>query len=325
MFHLIEPELGRISGGLRYNWAVVAAAEGQLVRHSLAGGWPEPSDQNIVDLVYLIDSVDGPVVLDGLIGCSLPTPVRAKVPILQLVHALAQTPEATRRERTCLQAADAVVVTSHFAANQLLNRYGVRAIVAPPGVEKRPLAAGGNGGNLISVGALEPNKNQVFIAEVLELLATRGVSNWHCTFAGPLHDAEYAHQLGTTLARLPEDTTTVTGGLGETQLAALYHQADLLVFPSRAETFGLVVREATAAGIPAFVTAGTGSQEALGAGQALPLDAELWADALEQWLTDVQYRRRLQTLARTARQHLSYGWLATANTILEVLRAVSAD
>lgn len=323
MFHLIEPDLGRISGGLRYNWAVVDAANGQLARHTLAGGWPEPSDQDIADLVHLIESVDGPVVLDGLIGCSLPTPVRAKVPILQLVHALAQTPEATGREQACLQAADAVVVTSHFAADELLNQHGVRAIVAPPGVAERPMAAGGNGGNLISVGAVEPNKNQVFIAEVLEELAARGVSGWHCTFAGPLNDAAYAHRLSNTLARLPGGTTTVTGELDETELAAVYHQADLLVFPSRAETFGLVVRETTAAGVPAFVTAGTGSQEALGSGEALPLDKELWADALEQWLTDVQYRRRLQTVARAARQQLSYGWRATSNTILEVLGSAS--
>lgn len=323
MFHLIEPALGRISGGLRYNWAVVDAADGQLARHALAGGWPEPSTQDIADLADLIESLNGPVLLDGLIGCSLSAPLVTERPVVQLVHALAETPEAIQRERACLLAAEAVVVTSQFAAAELWDRHKVRASVATPGVEERPVAVGGDGGNLISVGAVEPNKNQLFIAEVLAQLTKCGVTGWHCTFAGPLHDAEYAHQLSKALGRLPAGTTTVAGELNEAELAALYHRADLLVFPSRAETFGLVVREATAAGIPAFVTAGTGSQEALGGGEALPLEPELWAEKLQQWLTDVQYRRRLQTAARTARQHLSYGWQATADIILDVLGSVS--
>ena len=39
--------------------------------------------------------------------------------------------------------------------------------------------------------------------------------------------------------------------------------ADLLVLPSRVETYGLVVTEALARGIPAVVSAGTGAVEAL--------------------------------------------------------------
>ena len=160
MFHLVEPALGRISGGLRYNWAVVDAAEGQLQRHAITGGWPEPSEQDIAALTELIASLDGPVLLDGLIGCSLPTPLAEDRPIVQLVHALAETSEATRRERQHLRAADAVVATSQFAADELRKRHGVQAVVATPGVEARPAAVGGTGGSLISVGAWNPIKTK---------------------------------------------------------------------------------------------------------------------------------------------------------------------
>ena len=171
---------------------------------------------------------------------------------------------------------------------------------------------------------MEPNKNQVFIAEVLEQLTARGITGWHCTFAGPLTNADYARQLKLTLARLPASTATVAGELDATQLAALYHRADLLLLPSQAETFGLVVREALAAGVPAFVTAGTGAEEALGGGEALPLDENVWVEKLHQWLEDAHYRNQIKAVARTARQHLSFGWHATAQIIVDVLRSVSA-
>ena len=325
MFHLIEPDLGRVSGGLRYNWAVLEASDGQLQRHSIAGSWPDPGDCDLAALTELIGSLDGPVLLDGLIGCSLSTPLAVQTPVVQLVHALATTPKAQRREQQGLRAADAVVATSQYAADNLWERHRVRAIVASPGVQRRAVAAGGAGGNLISVGAVEPNKNQLFIANLLRQLHSRGITGWHCTFAGPLNDPAYAQHLTEALQPVPDEATTIAGELDETGLAALYDQADLLLLPSYAETFGMVVREATAAGIPAFVTAGTGAEEALGGGEALPLDAPIWVQHLQRWLTDPQYRRRLQTAARTARDNLSYGWHATAHTILEVLRAVSAQ
>jgi len=321
MFHLIEPRLGRISGGLRYNHAVLDAANGRITRHELAGTWPDPSDEHIDQLDQLIARLDGPVLLDGLIGCALENPLDAHVPIVQLVHALATNPEAKRRQEICLQAADAVVATSRYAADKLQQRSGVEAVVATPGVQARPLATGSNGTHFVNVGGLEPNKNQRFLAAVLTQLHTMGVSGWHCTFAGPTTDAGYAEELRQDLAQLPVSSTTIAGELDTEALDALYDSADLLLLPSQAETFGLVVREATAAGLPALVTAGTGAEEALGGGAALELDHTIWVEALQRWLTDTAYRTRLQGDAKVARQQLTYGWRATADTILEVLES----
>ena len=325
MFHLIEPQLGRISGGLRYNHAVIDAAVGKILRHELPGAWPLPSQDDVSALQQLIAQCDGPVLLDGLIGCALPSPLDSSVPIVQLVHALAATPEARRRESACLRAADAVVATSRFAADELQRRYNLEVVVASPGVQPRPVATGSNGGHFICVGGVEPNKNQLFLAQVLHQLYSLGLSGWHCTFAGPLNDSDYAAQLREALAHLPESHTTMAGELDEAALAELYDAADLLLLPSHAETFGLVVREAAAAGIPALVSVGTGAEEALGSGAALALEEQVWVGALQHWLTDEQHRQQTQAEARTARQQLTYGWQATAQIILDVFDSVGSD
>lgn len=323
MFLLIEPQLDRMSGGLRYNQGVADASEQHIVRHQLAGDWPKPTAADLEACAVQLEARDQPVLLDGLIGCSLPEPLDSAVPVVQLVHALAETPEAKRREEVNLRAASAVITTSYFTAEQLRDRYGIQAGVAVPGVSPKPRATGGNGGNLISVGAVEDNKNQVFLARVLNQLHDRGQTAWHCTFAGPITDPNYAQRVRDALAPLPEEQAHVVGQLPEDDLSDLYHGADLLLLASKAETFGLVVHEAAAAGIPAVVTLGTGAEEALGAGTALALEEELWVAELEHFLTDAEHREALKTQAHDARDQLSYGWEATAKTILDVLKAVS--
>lgn len=323
MFHLVEPELGRVSGGLRYNHAMADAAQGQILRHQLPGAWPRPAQSDIAALQRLVDDFDRPVLLDGLIGCSLPQPLETNTPVVQLVHALATTPEEQQREQDCLQAADEVITISHFAAAELQHRYNITAAVASPGVETRPLAAGSTGSHFISVGAVEPNKNQLFLLEVLQHLHQWGLRNWHYTVAGPLTDRSYARLVQTRAARFPEGSITIAGELDAKGMAELYDSADLLLLPSRSETFGLVVHEATAAGIPAIVTAGTGAEEALGGGLALQLDPTVWATELRRWLTSTTYRQQLRARARAARQALPYGWEHTAKTVLQTLHAVS--
>src|SRR5690625_1523957 len=178
MFHLIEPQLGRISGGLRYNHAVVDAAAGRIIRHELPGAWPKPTQTDVSALHELISSLNAPVLLDGLIGCSLSSPVVADVPIVQLVHALADTPSAQHRERVCLRAADAVIATSQFAADRLTRRHNIDVTVAQPGVGPLPAATGSDGGHFICVGGIEPNKNQRFLTYVRPRVREEGLTDW---------------------------------------------------------------------------------------------------------------------------------------------------
>lgn len=61
----------------------------------------------------------------------------------------------------------------------------------------------------------------------------------------------------------PEDVPGVErlGSLPQAEVAARFHAADCLVLPSRGESFGMVVPEALAAGLPVVVSAGAGAAE----------------------------------------------------------------
>lgn len=352
-FFLIEPDLGRISGGLRYNAELLAAAGGRIERIVALGSWPEASEDDVRELRRLVaqcqtggDATNAPrrpILVDGLIGCSLSTPLAG--PVVMLQHSLAQTPPALDREAQCLQAATAVVTPSAFAAAEVHRRYGISAEVARPGTRSprvtdagsltaEPGKRGGAGrarpAHLICVGAMEDNKNQLFLAHVLQDLCRRGVTDWHCTLAGPITDTDYAQEVRAALRGLtvggPDETVPyveLLGELDEDAVDDLYRHADLLLLPSKSETFGMVVREAAAAAVPSFVTSGTGAEEALVAGHALPLDVRAWAQTLEQWMRDESVRSELAATARARRESALHGWDETASIVLAAMEEAS--
>ncbi len=92
------------------------------------------------------------------------------------------------------------------------------------------------------------------------------------------------------------------GFLGRMELADLYADADLFVFPSRTETCGLVVLEAMASGLPVIAANEGGVTENLRTGingLALPAgDAAAFAAAVEELMADGQQRHAMGQAAR---------------------------
>ncbi|MEV6709028.1 glycosyltransferase, partial [Micromonospora wenchangensis] len=112
-------------------------------------------------------------------------------------------------------------------------------------------------------------------------------------------------------------------------LDAAYAGADLLVLPSRAETYGMVVVEALARGVPVLGSTVGGVPEALGrAGDGAapgvlvpPGDPVALAGALRRWLHSADLRDRLRHAARGRRAGLP-GWAATVTIVSQVLDGV---
>jgi glycosyltransferase involved in cell wall biosynthesis len=109
-------------------------------------------------------------------------------------------------------------------------------------------------------------------------------------------------------------------------LARSYGAADVLVLPSRSETYGMVVTEALARGLPVVAAEVGGVPEALGHGVdgtrpgllVPPDDAAALRDALRAWLEDDDLRRRLRRAARERRASLSR-WSTTTSVVAGVL------
>src|SRR5207244_3787430 len=229
-----------------------------------------------------------------------------------------------RSDRIVLRAATGVVVTSEWTRRQVLTRYAIpvhRVHVARPGVDRVAAPARPVRGHLICVGVLGRHKGQDLLVEALAGLADR---DWRCVLAGSLdRDPDFVEHLQTRITRLGYDhRVRLTGVLTGTALSQAYATADLLVAPSRSETYGMTVTEALAHGLPVIAAAVGGLPEALGSaadgtrpGQLIPPgDPAALAAALGDWLSDERHRDRLRAAARRRPSTLQ-GWEQTTQKI----------
>lgn len=105
------------------------------------------------------------------------------------------------------------------------------------------------------------------------------------------------------------------GTLTGEALAQVYASADVFVFPSRTDTFGIVLLEALASGLPVAAYPVPGPRDVVGSSDAGVLDEDL-ATAC---------RRALNIPRSRARAHsLSFTWRKSACEFLENIRAVRA-
>ncbi len=317
------------SGGNAYDRQVCRglAALGWTVReHAVRGAWPEPAPAERADLARVLASVpDGAVVLlDGLVASAVPdvlVPEAGRLRLVVLVH----MPLAHDAEGEALAAARAVVSTSDWTRRRLLDLYALppdRLHVATPGVDPAPVVPGSDtGSHLLCVAAVTPHKGHDVLVEAL---ATITDLPWTCVCVGTLDRApDFVAQL-----RRRSDRVQFVGPRTGADLDAAYAAADLLVLASRGETYGMVVTEALARGIPVLATAATGIPEALGHAPdgSLPgmlVEPDDLAGALRRWLGDADLRDRLRRSARGRRTTLT-GWTVTAGAVSDVLKGVAA-
>jgi glycosyltransferase involved in cell wall biosynthesis len=233
------------------------------------------------------------------------------------------------REGAVLSAAAAVVTTSAWTRRRLLELYSLRANavhVAEPGVDAADLAAGTAAGRaLLCVAAVTFDKGHDVLLDALETVSDLA---WQCACVGSL-DRDPAFAEG--LRRRSRDY-----GLGDrvhfagtrtgADLDRSYAGADLLVLASRAETYGMVVTEALARGLPVLATEVGGLTEALGRGAdgirpgllVPPEDPAAFGAALRAWLVDAEFRVGLREAAWERRESLST-WSTTTSALAGVL------
>jgi glycosyltransferase involved in cell wall biosynthesis len=108
-------------------------------------------------------------------------------------------------------------------------------------------------------------------------------------------------QLSALQARMKDLPVHFLGRQDDAQLAALYANSDLLLFPSRTDTLGQVVLEAQASGLPVLVSDEGGPREMVDdglTGVVLPAgDPSAWVSAIEELIADEPRRLRMSRTA----------------------------
>jgi glycosyltransferase involved in cell wall biosynthesis len=327
------------SGGNRYDREVCngLAELGWSVReHPVFGHWPDAGPIARDELGRLLAGLpDRAIVLiDGLIASTTPDALVPQAPRLQLVVLMhmpigAVSAELRRMEREALSASAAVITPSCWGRQHLLDLHPLpaeRVHVATPGVDPAPTAEGTEpGSRLLCVAAVAPHKGYDLLIQALAGLANLA---WSQVCVGTLNrDPAFVDELGcqARAAGIAERISFV-GSCTGLELEARYASADLVVLPSRGETYGMVVTEALAHAIPVVAAAVGGVPEALGRAPdgslpgllVEPDDPAALTRALGQWLTEPMLRSACRRSALMRRTTLT-GWGVTAKLISSAL------
>jgi glycosyltransferase involved in cell wall biosynthesis len=352
--HFVVPDSiddpARPSGGNVYDRKVIQALTGdrwQITEHAIGGSWPHPGESDQRALAETLARIpdDSIVMIDGLLAsaaASVVVPAAGRLRVVVLMHLPLgnqppghEIPRAREQERAILAVAAAVVTTSEWTRGLLLRTYDdlrpLRVHVATPGVVAARLAPGtAEGGQLLCVAAVTRHKG---LDLLLDALSTLTELSWQCTCVGVLdREPEFVAELQKQAADDGlGDRIVFTGPLIGDDLARCYASADLLVLPSRGETYGMVVAEALAHGLPVIATAVGGVPDTIGhvetgdrPGLLIPAeDSSALADAIRRWLDNETLRVTLRHAAAHRRSTLA-SWSSTAAQIAGVLAEVAA-
>jgi len=232
--------------------------------------------------------------------------------------------------------ADAILTISQFSADEICEVLAVPAsrvfpihlgiapdFAAPPdsAVAELRTRFGLDRPYLLNVGTIEPRKNTGLLFDLLErlsefdgLLVLAGGRGWKCE---PLFER---------MRNSPHaDRIRYFGFVDDADMPALYAGAELFLFPSFYEGFGLPPLEAMACGAPVIASTGGALPEVLGDGARVleSYEPDAWAEAARQLLTDSGAREAL--VARGRERAARFTWEKTARATWEVYRGLASE
>jgi len=186
------------------------------------------------------------------------------------------------------------------SAQAILNRYGLKA------------------GYILTVSSFEPRRNLERLIKAYALLRQDGEER-------PLVMLGKPRLSKSPLARLVEESNLGShvifpGYVPSDELPAFYSAADLFVFPSLYEGFGLPPLEAMACGTPVVASNASALPEVVGDAALMvdPYSVAALADGMRRVLADPALQAALQ--ARGLKRAAEFSWTRTALQTLEVYK-----
>ncbi len=277
-------------------------------------------------------------------------PLATRVPTVVTIHdvSLTRYPECHPRRRLLLNrplvrmAADratAIITPSASAKRDVVHTYGispdrVHVVHEAAGPEFHPVTEAATLADVrarhalperfvLFVGAIEPRKNLPRLLEAFAERHHRGDLPHHLVCVGPY--GWLSRDIGAWIEQLGiADAVHFTGYVPFADLPAIYSLADMFVFPSLYEGFGLPVMEAMACGAPVIVGQAAALLEIGGRAVTVvdPLDTNALGDAMAILGRSGDLRRELSALsvARAA----EFSWDRAAAETMAVYRAAAA-
>ena len=242
-----------------------------------------------------------------------------------------------------LRTAQAVIAISQATASDLRRHYhlaperlAVIALAADPAFGPQPMEAVATIRQkyqlperyALYLGSNKPHKNLVRLIEAWKMVTGLRLE---VSSPGPYGSAAALVIAGHWDERYPEareraaalglgGSVRFLGAVAEEHLPALYAGAELFVFPSLYEGFGLPVLEALACGVPVVCSNSSSLPEVAGDAALLvdPLDVPAMAEALGRVLGDLSLQQEL--CARSLARARIFSWERTARETLAVYR-----
>lgn len=228
--------------------------------------------------------------------------------------------------------ADHIITVSEYSANDLVSLYGVPrskitvAYQAPsprfkPGnkldsQEELKAKYGISSPFLLYVGRLQARKNLIRLVEAFARVRTNH-PDLKLVLVGKsdLHHEQLLAKVDELAVR---EAVLFPGYIASDDLPVFYKAAEIFVFPSVFEGFGLPVMESMASGLPTITSRGSCLEEIAGDGALLvdPLSVESIADAITHLLENPEFRSAL--VERGLRRSADFSTGAFAAKVLDV-------
>ena len=303
------------------------------------------------DVVY--DLVHSHYWLSGWVGALLQE--MTGVPLAISFHTLGRVKEATRRvddpppsllriaaEVEVIARAGCVVASTPAEAGELIEHYAAdpeRLCVSPPGVNHDIFFPGSKSAAreslgiaqdplVLYVGRIQPLKGLDLGIEAFAEVTGSLPSAQMLIVGGPsgdLGEAEVAMLRSMVAEAGLSDRVTFAGTLSHSSVADAYRAADVLIVPSRSESFGMVAAEAQSCGLPVVAARVGGLAYAVDDGISGTLisgwDPGDYAKALLGILNDPLEAGRLSAGAVAHAERFS--WQQTVDRMLELYQGIT--
>ena len=318
----------------RWNGPAVCTEDNSIYSTSKRGSvvpvHPQPADWLIVPEATCITEQDRAVTLD-LIRWAREANTHIgfifydAIPLRRLE--LAASVPAQKIYMRALQYADAVWSISAWSAADLIAFWSAENVVGHPPVYAlplpgalaavRPLAEKPSENLILSVGTIEPRKNQVALVRAFQAHRLNDPnSKWKLVLVGNLHPLVAAE---ISAATKNDSAIRYAGHVADDELSSLFERCAFTVFPSVEEGFGLPILESLWYGKPCLCADfGSMAEVAVGGG-CLTCDTrndEALGEALNRLIAEPALRSEL---AQQARQRQMQNWSDYADSLLPTM------